>query len=181
MRRLLSSIFLLASMSTSAQAAEWYLGVGAVAELDDRTPNFGSFEPDTETARTLLAGFGLGNDFAIEASYVDLGDAVISPVADAGYAVDGELWTAGVVWSPDTGPLRPYAKLGWFSRSEDGQSLTIAGPSPIDFDDDGLMAELGGRWFITDAFALRAGYARYDFDRDADGSVQVAAELHFGR
>ncbi len=179
MRSALIGTLLMMSVATSASAADWYVGVGVAGELDDRTPAVGGFGADTETARSLLGGVMLGNGFAFEASHVDLGDATVAPVADAGYAVDGRLWTAGLAWSPDTGRLRPFAKLGWFSRNEDGQALTIAGPTPVDFDDDGLTAEVGGRWFVTDAFALRAGYRWYDFDPKADGSVQVAAEFHF--
>ena len=115
----------------------------------------------------------------LEASYADLGELYLSGIADGGFRTDGDLWAVAVTYSPDTGALRPYAKLGWFSRDENGQAITIAGPRPISFDDDGLTAELGGRWFVNDNFALRLGYSWYDFDGGGDGSVGAAVEWHF--
>jgi len=179
MRTTLAAATLLALIPFSASAVDWHLGIGAVAELDGRTPSIGGIKPDTQTAYTVVAGVELGQGFGIEVAGVDLGKARLSNIADAGYRVSGDLWSLGVTWSPDTGPVRPYAKLGWFTRDEKGSALTIAGPRRVDFSDDGLMAEVGGRWFVTDSFALRAGYAWYDFDRRSDGSVQVLAEVHF--
>lgn len=172
-------LLLLALSPLSAFAADWHIGVGALAELDNRTPSIGGERVETETAYTALGGVRFANGFGVEASYVDLGRAYSIGIADAGYDVDGDLVTLGVTWAPDTGALQPYAKLGWFNRSEDGTALTIAGPRRVDFDDNGVMAELGGRWFVSDSFALRAGYSWYDFDEESDGSAMLAAEWHF--
>ena len=179
MRAVVAVLLVAATLSHPAHAVDWHLGIGAAAELDGRTPDVGDLEPDAETARALVAGLAVGTGFGLEAGWVDLGEASVSAVADAGYRVDGDLWSLGLTWTADTGALQPYAKLGWFSRSESGQALTIVGTTPVDFDDDGVMAELGGRWFITDQFALRAGYTWYDFEPDADGSIGLLAELHF--
>jgi hypothetical protein len=178
MRRSLA-VLLLALSPLPALAADWYVGAGALAELDNRTPSFGGQRVDAESAASVFGGLRFDNGFGLEASWVDLGRARVSAIADAGYDVDGDLVALGLTWAPDTGDLQPYAKLGWFSRSEDGTALTIAGPRPIDFDDDGLMAELGGRWFVTPSFALRGGYSWYDFDVESDGSAMLAAEWHF--
>lgn len=179
MRLAVATALLLSSLSFSAAAVDWHIGFGAAAELDDRNPTGGFNDTDTENATTAVAGVEVGQGFGVEASWVDLGEFTVNNVADAGFETDGDLWSLGLTWAPDTGALQPYAKLGWFSRSEDGTALTIAGPRRIDFDDDGVMGEVGGRWFVTESFALRAGYAWYDFDNDADGSVQLLAELHF--
>lgn len=179
MRNLLLCALALVGVSSSAQAVDWHLGLGAADQLDDRNPAISADGPDAETAITAVAGVEVGQGFGVEASWVDLGEYRVANVADAGYESDGDLWSLGLTWAPDTGALQPYAKLGWFSRSEDGTGQSIAGPVRVDFDDDGLMGEIGGRWFVTESFALRAGYAWYDFEHDADGSVQLLAELHF--
>lgn len=178
MRRSLA--FLLAALSPlPAVATDWHVGVGGVAELDGRTPRLGAERVDAKNGYTAFGGLRFDNGFGVEAAWVDLGRARSRGIADAGYAVDGDLWSVGLTWAPDTGALQPYAKLGWFSRSEDGIADTLAGPRRVDFDDDGLMAELGGRWFVTRSFALRAGYSWYDFDGGSDGSAKLAAEWHF--
>lgn len=177
--RFLFVLPLLALAPLSAQAIDWHLGVAAHDDLDNRAPSFGGARADTETGRSLFGGLRFQNGFGVEAAWLDLGDATQSAVADAGYAIDGSLWSVGLTFAPDTGPLQPYAKLGWFERDEDGVFIGIAGPAPISYDDNGLMAEVGGRWFATPSFALRAGYSWYDFEPRSDGSAMLAAEWHF--
>ena len=171
---------LLALLPLSAQAVDWHLGAAVADDFDGRTPDFGGPSGvSTETARSLFGGLRFANGLGIEAAWLDLGEASHSAVADAGYRVDGKLWSIGLTWAPDTGDLQPYAKLGWFDRDEDGTFIGIAGPMPVSYDDDGMMAEVGGRWFLTQSFALRAGYSWYDFEPESDGSVLLGAEWHF--
>lgn len=171
----LTSLFALAP----AQAIDWHVGVGAFDALEDRS----LFEPRDgargETGVTAVAGLQFGRGFGIEAAWADLGELERSNIADAGYLTEGDLWSLGLTWTTQSGTLRPYAKAGLFQREEDGSALTIAGPRRVSDDDSGWMAEAGARWHLSDRFALRAGYAHYDFDRGGDGSVQVVAELHF--
>jgi len=174
---LILSALLLAPLSATAQ--EWHLGVGAAGELDRRNGRIGGADIDADNPYTVLGGMTWDAGFGVEAAWVNLGDIESSNIADAGFETDGDLWSLGATFAPDTGTLQPYAKLGWFWRSEDGTAITIAGPRRVDFDDDGATAEVGGRWMINDMFALRAGYAWYDFDADSDGSVQVIGEVHF--
>lgn len=176
--RTLPCLLLLALAAPAAQAADWHIGVAAADDYDGRTPDFGA-RIETETARSLFGGLRFENGFGVEAAWVDLGEASQDAVADAGYRVDGTLWSVGLTWAPDTGDLQPYAKLGWFDRDEDGTFVGIAGPTPVSYDDDGMMAEAGGRWFLTQSFALRAGYSWYDFEPESDGSVLLGAEWHF--
>lgn len=163
----------------AAAAQDWHIGVGAAGELDQRNGRIGGADIDADNPYTVLGGLSWASGFGVEAAWVDLRDIEASNIADAGFRTDGDLWSLGATFAADTGALQPYAKAGWFWRSEDGSAITIAGPRRIDFDDDGVMAEVGGRWRINDSFALRAGYAWYDFDADSDGSVQVVGEMHF--
>jgi hypothetical protein len=177
--RSLLYLTLLALVPVSAQAVDWHVGAAVTDDYDGRTPDFGGPSVDTEKGRSVFGGLRFDNGFGIEGAWLDLGDASQSAVADAGYRVDGKLWSVGLTFAPDTGALQPYAKLGWFDRSEDGTFIGIAGPVPVSYDDDGLMAEVGGRWFLTESFALRTGYSWYDFEPDSDGSVLFGAEWHF--
>lgn len=180
----MKSIALLCALALTpftASAMDWHVGVGAAGELDERGPDFGE-GVDADTAGVFVFGATHENGFGVEASYVDLGEAEAAPIADAGYSIDGDLWTIGATYAFQTGPVQPFVKLGWFSRDEDGVALGIAGPVSVNVDDDGLTAEGGVRWRITDMFALRGSYAWYDFEdfgADADGSFQVLAEFHF--
>ncbi|MCK7594079.1 outer membrane beta-barrel protein [Pseudomarimonas salicorniae] len=176
--RSLLCLSLLALIPMSAEAVDWHVGAAATDDYDQRTPDFGA-RVDTKNGRSLFGGVRFDSGFGIEASWLDLGQARSTAVADAGYRVDGKLWSLGVTYAPDTGPLQPYAKLGWFDRDEDGTFIGIAGPVPVSYDDDGLAAEVGGRWFVTRSFALRLGYSWFDFDPDSDGSVLFGAEWHF--
>lgn len=164
--------------AASAQEVDWYAGVGVGAELSDRGPSYG-VDPDADTLKTLLVGARFAQGFGVEASYVDLGRLFQAGIADGGFDVDGELWSVGATYTVSFDAFEPYAKLGWFSREEDGVSNSIAGPVPISFDDDGVMGEVGARWRINEPVALRLGYVWYDFEPESDGSVQVAAEWHF--
>ena len=169
---------LLIGLSAGTAKAEFYVGIGAADELSDRAPSFGG-RADADTVRNIFAGYNFTDTVGVEATYSDLGDLHLSGIADAGFDTDGDLWSVAVTYSPDTGAVRPYAKLGWFSRDENGQAITIAGPQRINFDDDGMTAEIGGRWFVNDSFALRLGYSWFDFDGGSDGSVGAGVEWHF--
>lgn len=162
-----------------AQAIDWHVGVGAFDALEDRA----LFEPrdgaQGETAVTAVAGLQFGRGFGIEAAWADLGELERSNIADAGYLTEGDLWSLGLTWTTQSGALRPYGKAGLFQREEEGSTLTIIGPRRVSDEDSGWMAEAGARWHISDLFALRAGYAHYDFNGKGDGSVQLVAELHF--
>jgi hypothetical protein len=160
-----------------AQSLDWHVGLGVSGELDGRGPP--GFDADADNGRHVVAGVRFENGFGVEAGYADLGELVSPGIADAGFALDGELWTVGATFGWRIERFEPYAKLGWFSREDDGVAISIVGPSPLTLSDDGVMAEVGLRWHVTEPFALRLGYAHYDFETDADGSALLLAEWHF--
>jgi hypothetical protein len=177
-RAALGIAILFAGLCCSEAKAEFYAGFGAAGELPDRARGI-TDNADAETVRSALAGYNFTDTLGVEATYSDLGKLSLTGIADGGFRTDGDLWSVALTYSPDTGALRPYPKLGWFNRNESGRATTIAGPVPIDFDDDGPIAELGGRWFVNDSVAVRLGYAWYHFDRGSDGSVGAGIEWHF--
>lgn len=184
MRHALSlSVLVIASLFSAEQIAaqelSWHIGLGLASELDERAPTTAGGRVDAENAGTVFVGAAHASGFGGEMAYVDLGGASEAGIADGGYDLDGELWSLGVTYAVAFDALEPYAKLGWFTRNEDGVALTIAGPRPFGVDDDGLMGEVGLRWRVTEPVALRLGYVWYDFEPDADGSAQFAAEWRF--
>jgi hypothetical protein len=176
-----SLLLILASLGLAspafAQDPTWHIGIGVATEYDQRGPY--DFSADAEDARSIFGGIGFDNGFGAELAYVDLGHLLAPGVVDAGFSLDGTLWSLAATYMIRMESLAPYAKLGWFSRDEDGISIGIAGPRPLSIDDDGLMAEVGLRWHLTDPLALRLGYVWYDFDTGSEGSAQLAAEWRF--
>jgi hypothetical protein len=172
----LTALFI-SPIAAQAQSVDWHVGIGVTSELDGRGPF--DFDADAEDGRTVVVGARFDNGFGVEAAYVDLGQILSPGIADAGFVLDGELWSVGATWGRRIERLEPYAKLGWFSREDDGISISIIGPAPLTVSDDGFMAEAGLRWYVTDPFALRLACAHYDFERDSDGSAQLLAEWHF--
>jgi hypothetical protein len=175
-RAVLCALFSL-PLAAAAQSPEWHVGLGAAGDLDGRGPF--DFDANAENGRTFLVGARWEHGFGVEAGYLDLGQILSPGIADAGFVLEGELWSVGVTWGWRFDRFEPYAKLGWFSREDDGIALSIAGPAPLTVSDDGVMAEAGLRWRVTEPFALRVGYTHYDFERRSDGSALLLAEWHF--
>jgi opacity protein-like surface antigen len=172
----LAAAALLCATSASAQELRWHAGLAVADGLEDRGP----FDADhTDSTRSLFAGATFDGGFGIEVAYVDLQDIDSIGIADAGFHLEGELWSVGATYGRRVGAFTPYAKLGWFTRDEDGVSVGIAGPRPLSISDDGVTAEVGARWHLGDAFALRAGYAYYDFETGGDAHGLLGAEVHF--
>lgn len=171
------AVALLLPFVANAQSPEWHVGLGATSEMTERAPY--PFEADAEVGRSFVAGVRFENGFGVESAYVDLGEIVATAVADAGFELEGELWSVGATWGWRLDRIEPYVKLGWFSRDEDGVTISIVGPTPVAISDDGVMAEVGVRWHVADPFALRVGYTHYDFEQDADGAALLLAEWHF--
>ncbi len=169
----------LAASPLSASALDWHAGIGIAGELDGRINRLSGERVDGDEGKLFVVGATHASGFGIEAGYADLGRLRASGIADGGFDVDGELWTVGATYTVGDGPFRPYAKLGWFDREDSGTATTIAGPVAFRVDDDGLHAEVGARWRLGERFAVRGGYAWYDFDNGSEGSVQLLAELHF--
>lgn len=168
-----------AANAVAAHDFSWHVGLGLAAELDERVFSTPGARVEAEEAVTAFVAATHGNGFGAELAYVDLGTVSEAGIADAGYELDGELWSLGLTYAVQMDAFEPYAKLGWYSREEDGVALTIAGPRPFDLDDDGLMGEVGLRWRVTEPVALRLGYVWYDFQPDSDASAQFAAEWRF--
>lgn len=175
------SCFLLLGLLAAGQASAngFYGGATIGQELDGRYGDLPG-DLDVDGAAKAFVGWKLADDWSVEAAWHELGDASVVPIADFGFDTSTDGWSLGLRYvAPVDFALRPFAKVGYFSFSEEGETIGIAGPRRFDADDSGLMLEVGGLWSLNDTFVLRAGYEWYDFDGDADGSLNLGAEIHF--
>lgn len=176
-----ASILLMAANAASADSGA-YVGLRAGSEMDSR---FGIIENvQVDSPIGLYGGWNFNDHWGIELGYSDLGQSTAAGIADFGFDLDGRLLTGGVSYRfalNDSFDI--FGGVGLFDLSEDGTATTIIGPVPFDRDDNGLYAEVGGRYHFNDRFALRASYQWFDFSSimtdDSDGTPWLGVEFGF--
>ncbi|MCE3004452.1 MAG: porin family protein [Xanthomonadaceae bacterium] len=167
------------ALAADAGAASFYAGATVGQELDGRYGDLPG-DLDVDVAAKAFVGWRFADDWSVEAAWHEVGDASVVPIADFGFDTSTDGWSLGLRYvAPVDFALAPYAKAGYFSFNESGETLGIAGPRRFDADESGLMLEVGAAWRLNDTFVLRAGYEWVDFERDADGSLNLGAEIHF--
>ena len=181
-RRLTLAVLVLLLGATSLGAAEIYAGIGAAGKIEA-----GSFRQDLEryadaddTAWKVLIGTRIGDHLALEVASLDLGAQVCcTQIADLGYRskVDGVSAAALGRW-----PFRrvvPFAKVGVLSWSEDGQFISLLGPSPESDDGTDLLFGAGIEMDLSEQFGVRAEWERYRFDDISTDGVWAALIARF--
>lgn len=170
--KMLPSFLLAAALGTTAftaQAAEdagFYSGFGVgQALVDERAYD------DEDTAFSALGGYQFNRYFALEAGYADLGE--IEPEV-AGRALEAStVYFTAVGIVPFSSRFSGYAKAGIQRWDLDTALPGLVGTG----DDSGSdpTYSLGLQYRLTDAFALRGEYSRFEIeDLDADlAQVQV--------
>lgn len=189
-RHTLLILMLLASGAATADASgkpdnRIYLGVAVGEAMSGRFE--GRWDFDVERPRAIYAGWNLAPRWAIEVGYVDLGETVAVNVGAGDFLlVDGHLLDAGVHYRHEIGRrLQLSVGLGVFDLREDGRLSNLfldpppVGYGPIDNDQRGAYAELGGRFRFNGMIALRAAYRWYDYDAGHDGSPWLGIEFGF--
>ena len=159
------------------QDVQWYAGASIAQEYDQRASSFDS--ADAENAQGLLAGVRWGRGWGLELAYVDLGELDFGGALSGGFHSEGDLWSLGATFARRFGNIEPYARLGWFSGESETRSTGLPSFPTRRNSEDGVAAEAGLRWFVTDPLAVRLGWAWYDFDLRAQGRAQLAVEWHF--
>ena len=151
---------------------------------------------DTDTGWKVFGGYQFNQNWAIETSWVDLGDvtstvggtiddaqvpALLSDAAsNHGYLGEGATLAGVAIW-PVTPQIAPFLKLGAFSWKADvdikerttGQSIS-RNRSGTD-----MMGGLGLRYTPTPNLEFRAEYEYYDIDPDAAGFFSLGIGYHF--
>jgi hypothetical protein len=173
---LVCSIFLIAG-AAAAQDARWHAGASVAQEYDRRASTFGS--GDAEYAQGLLAGVRLDGGWGLELDYVDLGKLDFGGALSGGFHSEGELWSLAATYGRRFDNIEPYARLGWFSAESDVRSTGLPSVPTRRESEDGIAAEIGLRWFVTDPLAVRLGWVWYDFEVRDQGRAQLAVEWHF--
>lgn len=123
---------LLAGLAPLAQAADngFYLGAGWVeSDFDLDKPAGATDFDDSDSGYKVLAGFRLLDHFAVEASYIDHGDAVVGPAHASAQTVSA--FAVGFLPFP---VVDLFAKAGVTSWSSDGRT---PGFPDLNVSDDG--------------------------------------------
>lgn len=159
----------------SAWAEGFYAGAGiGITQIEDEEGGL-SFE-DNPFGWRLIAGYDFNENFAIEGSYIDSGEAEDSV---QGVDVEAEL-TAFTVSAVGLLPLNDtttlFGKLGLYS----GESEVSAAGLSEDDDEDGLTVGGGVRFRTTDQLTIRAEFDWFDTDLDTVWSIGVGFQYGFG-
>jgi opacity protein-like surface antigen len=179
--KLLSVAVGLALLTSAGAEAAGYVGLRFGTEMKDRFDDLvGNQNIDTKLPLAIFGGLRFEEHFAIEASYTNLGTSKSFAIADAGFDLDGKLFTlSGQYHFPVNETASIYAGLGAFNLNEDGSSQSIIGPRPLKHNDSGLFGEIGARFVITDPLSIRISYQRYDFEGGGDGSLNAGLAWEF--
>lgn len=181
MRTLIAALLLAATGSSFAAGGHpWYFGLRVGDDLDKRLPA-GPGALDTENVFGGYGGYHFNDWFGVEVSVSDLGRSERSGVLDAGFSLEGNLYTAGGTVRTALGDDRfsVFGGLGGFRVEEDGRAITIAGSPRLDNSESGFYVEAGGTWQATELVGLRLSYQWFDFDRDSDGTPWLGAQVAF--
>lgn len=123
------------------------------------TVGFASFDyddVDPSTSTELIIGFGITDNFAIEASLYDSGDADITSLPSVTIATDGT--NVSVLYRVDNSKNKI---TGFFGAGYYSFDSTLEGPGgSVSIDTSGLSLIVGLHYAIAEHFALR-GDANY--------------------
>lgn len=183
----LASALLASSTAFAAQPGHFYIGAGlggttvtdapSASEFDSELASIGitasSSVDDTDTGWKLYGGIMFNRNFAVEASYADLGELSIDSRVTAPF--NGNLnttWEAQTVAVSVLGILplaynfELFGKVGiHYWDAELTATATAGGGVGTGSDDDtgtDLLYGIGATYNLTNNFALRAEWERYN-------------------
>jgi OOP family OmpA-OmpF porin len=176
----------LGSTSMDLSAADTERGL-----TDAGFPNRSSVDGDSDTGYRLFAGYRFNGWLGAELSYVHLGKGRIrsTTLTTPAASIDTEIKAYGVnlglaAGYPVTDRVDLYAKLGVFfwDAKASATATNSAGSADTSSDDSGsdVSYGLGASVRVSDNFALRADWDRYNVGDNADTDLfSVGAELLF--
>lgn len=177
--KILLALGLLSLSSLSFAQTGFGFGLRAGDTMPARLPA----GPGALDSKSAFGGYGnyfWNENFGVEFGYSDLGTSQRSGVADAGFRLDGALYTLGLIARTQVRErFSVFGGLGAFNLSEDGTSNTIAGPRKLDNNDSGFYAELGGHVAFNDQFGARLSYQWFNFENGNDGTPWLGLEMRF--
>lgn len=176
MIRKISLIILgLAFATTSAMAEGFYGGAGIGLTQIEEEEDGVSFD-DSPFGWRILAGYDFNENFAVEGSYVNSGEA-----EDTLFGEDIEVEMTAFTFSvvgllPVSDAMSLFGKLGYYSGE---QEITVDGFT-LDEDEDGFAAGAGVRFNTSDNFAIRGEFDWFDTELDEVWSIGVGFQYFFG-
>lgn len=179
---LIVASLLLAAVGAASADSGAYVGLRAGSEMDSRFNHSANVNADTPFG--IYGGWNFNDHWGLELGYTDLGRTTAPGIADFGFDIDGKLLTGGLNYRHSVSEnVDLFGGVGLFDLNEDGTATTIAGPIAFNNDDNGLYAEVGGRYHFNERLALRASYQWFDFGStaadDSDGTLMLGLELDF--
>ena len=162
--------------SSFALAEGFYAGAGiGITQIEDSEDGL-SFK-DSPLGWRLLAGYDFNENFALEGSYANSGDAEDTV---EGVDVKAELsaFTFSVVGlMPLSESTKLFGKLGYYDGEEEVSAFGLT----VKEDADGLTAGFGVRYELQNNVAIRGDFDWYDSDLDTLWSVGVGFQVLFGK
>ncbi len=170
----------LLSLSSISFAQEGFgFGLRVGDTMNARLPNDAG-ALDSKRAFGAYGNYSWNDTFGVEFSYSDLGASRRSGVADAGFQLNGALYTLGVTASaPLQGQISVFGGLGAFNLREDGTSNTIVGPRQLDNNDSGFYVEAGAHYAFNERFGARLSYQWFNFEHGNDGTPWLGLDVRF--
>jgi opacity protein-like surface antigen len=187
-RGLLASGLLL--LTTGATAQDFYLGAHIGTAVIEDSPLRVIGELDTEPNWRLLAGWQFHEQWAIEGSYHDFGEAdgsfrpcdqPCTPDIPVQRKVASEAWSVRLAWRAGAERWQPFLAVGWTWLDSEGLVRGLGSGVGVRYGetDSGFSAEAGVRFQYTERFALRAGYEYFDLAAAGSGAFNLGAEWRF--
>lgn len=173
--RLLITAGILILSSSFALAEGFYAGAGiGITQIEDSEDGL-TFK-DSPFGWRLLAGYDFNENFAIEGSYVNSGEAEDTV---EGIDIKAELsaFTFSVVGLlPMNESTKLFGKLGYYDGEEEVTAFGIT----VDDDADGLTAGIGMRYQLQNQFTIRGEFDWFDTDLDTVWSLGIGFHVLFG-
>lgn len=160
----------LLAFSIGANAEGGYIGL-SVGQTDVDISGF-----DDGTSIALVGGYRVNSNFAIEASYIDLGESEddIAPVWTL--EADGFNFSAvGII--PVNEQVEIFGKIGMFMWDV---TLDEAGTGEIASDDGtDISFGVGGSVKLAEQFSLVLEFQRFDIDGDDVDNISLGGRINF--
>ena len=156
-------------------AEGFYAGAGlGIVKIEDSDQ--GESFDDSPMGWRIHGGYDFNENFAIEGSYIQTGDAEDEILAE-NVEVQLSAFTFSVLGLlPISDQAQVFGKLGFYTGE---QEVTVQGIT-LDEDDDGLALGAGVRVMMSDSFALRGDFDWFDTDIDTVWSLGVGFNYYFG-
>ena len=143
--------------------SSWYVG-GAVGMSGLQPEGYTSWDmtDENDVAKKVYAGFNIGQNFGLEAFWIDFGEATVTSktsVADAKVKYRG--YGANVIYHAPSyfGPGLPIVKIGVAKLSTEGEGVAVNQQNNVN-------VMMGAEYELDKGFRARAEYEYFDKDID---------------